>query len=72
MEHIDVAMSIAGSAVTCSEVRKSASRVALPPTNSAVTAAAQIIAVVIARDVLVILGAPTFPRRRLLAGVIGS
>ena len=40
MEHTDVAMSMAGSAVKSSEVRNSASRVALPLTNWAVTAAA--------------------------------
>ena len=49
MEHTDVAISIAGSAVKSSEVRNSASRVALPPTNCAITAAAQIIVVAIDR-----------------------
>ena len=45
IEQADVAMSIAGSAVKSSEVRNSASRVALPATNCAVTAAAQSVAV---------------------------
>src|SRR5688500_10084887 len=43
-EHTDVATSMAGSAVKSSEVRKSASRVALPATHWADTAAAPSIA----------------------------
>ena len=53
-EHAEVAMSIIGSVVTASEVRNSASRVALPPTNCAVTEAAQSIAIIIERDLVVI------------------
>ena len=37
IEKIEVAISIIGSAVTSSEVRNNASRVAFPPTNCAVT-----------------------------------
>ena len=52
IEHTDVAINIAGSALKSSEVRNNASRVALPPTNWAVTAAAHAIAVRIERPVL--------------------
>ena len=45
-----MAITIAGSAVKFSEARKSASRVALPATNCAVTAPAQTIAVIIERE----------------------
>jgi hypothetical protein len=38
---MEVAISIIGSAVTSSELRNNASRVAFPPTNCAVTDAAQ-------------------------------
>ena len=58
-EQTDVAISIAGSAVKSSEVRNSASRVALPPTNCAVTAAAQIIVVTMDRVMF-----PNATRRR--------
>ena len=51
IDEIEVAMSIAGSAVTSTALRNRASRVALPPTNCAVTAAAQSIAVSIEREV---------------------
>jgi hypothetical protein len=44
MEKTDVAMSIAGSAVASREVRNKASRVAFPPMNCAMTAAAEHIA----------------------------
>ena len=54
MENTEVAMSIAGSAVKSSEVRNSASRVALPLTNWALTAAAQSMAVIIGRGMRVI------------------
>ena len=50
MEKMDVAMTIAGSAVTSSLARNSASRAALAPTNCAVTRAAQMIAVTTADD----------------------
>ena len=53
IEHTDVAISIVGSAVKSIEVRNSASRVALPLTNCAVTAAAQNIAVRVERVVVV-------------------
>ena len=53
IEHTDVATSIAGSAVISRVVRNKASRVALPPTNSAETTAAASAAISIERDVLV-------------------
>src|SRR5258705_936352 len=49
IEQIEVAISIVGSAVTLSALRNSASRVALPATNWAVTAAAHSIAIHIDR-----------------------
>ena len=49
MEHTELAIIIAGSVVKSSEVRNSASRVALPLTNCAVTAAEQSIAIAIVR-----------------------
>src|SRR5678809_1382716 len=49
IDTIDVPMSIIGSALTLRDVRKRASRVALPPTNSAVTAAAHHIAMTVDR-----------------------
>ncbi len=52
IEQTDVAINIAGSALKSSEVRNNASRVALPPTNWAVTAAAQAMAVRIDRVVV--------------------
>src|SRR5690348_7371340 len=54
IEKADAAISIVGSAVKLSEVRKSASLVALAPTRSAVIAAAQSIAIVIDRGLGVI------------------
>jgi hypothetical protein len=56
IEQSDVAMSIVGRAVKPSEVRKSASRVALPLTNCAVKAAAHREAVIRERVILVICG----------------
>ena len=56
IDDTDVAMSIVGSAVKAKEVRKSASRVAFPPTNCAVTAAAQSMAISIGREVRVMSG----------------
>ena len=50
IEQTEVASSIAGSAVKSSEVRNSASRMALPVTNCAVTAAALSIAATTDRD----------------------
>src|SRR6185436_11404359 len=47
IETADVAMTIVGSAVKPREARNSASRVALPPTNCAVTAPAPSMAVTI-------------------------
>ena len=52
IEQTDVAINMAGSALKSSEVRNNASRVALPPTNWAVTAAAQAMAVRIDRVVV--------------------
>jgi hypothetical protein len=50
IEKIEVAMSIIGSDAAPSDVRNNASRVALPPMNCAVTAAAQPIAISVERD----------------------
>ena len=50
IETAAVAITIAGSDVTSRFARKSASRVALPATNCAITAAAQTIAVITARS----------------------
>src|SRR4051812_15212142 len=71
IEKTDVAITIVGSAVKSSDARNSASRVALPPMNCAVTAPAQIIAVTIEPD-----GKPergVMPREdTLLLGVRGD
>ena len=52
---IEVAISIIGSAVTSSELRNNASRVAFPPTNCAVTDAAQHMAMRVERALDVML-----------------
>ncbi len=54
IETTEVAMSMLGSALKSSDVRNNASRVALPLTNWALTAAAQSMAVVIERGMRVI------------------
>ncbi len=51
MEKMEVAMTIAGSEVTSSSARNSASRAALPATNCAVTRPAQMMAVSTAGEI---------------------
>src|SRR5579862_4210347 len=50
MEHTDVAISIVGSAETSTDVKKRASRAALPPTKPAVSVAAASMVVMRERD----------------------